>query len=308
MKLRVILIDLTANWWRFYFSESFIVTKSQLSNLFFLLICYLLTSCGGLFYYPDNRLYVDVKKLEIQPQQIELKTTDNKKFFGWYFKASDHPLGKILFFHGNAQNRSSHFYSLYWILKNNYDFFIFDYPGYAESEGTPSQASTTDAGTKALEWLVHTEPTIPFIIFGQSLGGNIALFTAAQNKALVKPCLIAVDSSFKSYRKVAQRVLAKHWLTWPFQGLSYLLVQDSFSADDRITEIAPTPLLVFHSREDPVVAYENGEDIFASALEPKQFFQVPGMGHILSFTGPDHENFRKIFLDALAKNCSQKSN
>ena len=274
-------------------------------KLQFLLVVPLLvlSSCGGLFYHPDNHVYVDIKKLDIQPQQIELKTTDGKKFYGWYFKASDKPKGKILFFHGNAQNRTSHFFSLNWILKNNYDYFIFDYPGYGESEGSPDQFSTTDSGTKALEWLNKQGPETPLIIYGQSLGGNIALYTATKNKALAKPCLIAVDSTFKSYRKVAQRVLARHWLTWPVQGLSYLLVSDSYSAEDHIGEISPIPFLIFHSPGDPVVDFESGHEIFEAAGEPKKFYTVPGAGHTLAFNGVDREEFRKGFLEALEKNC-----
>ena len=270
---------------------------------FLMLSIMLLTSCGGLFYYPDNRLYVDVNKLDIQPQQIELKTSDDKKFFGWYFKASDNPKGKILFFHGNGQNRTAHFYSLYWILKNNYDFFIFDYPGYAESEGKASQLSTGDAGTKAIEWIAQKNPNTPLIIFGQSLGGNIAIYSYAKNRAKVSACLVVVDSTFKSYRKVAQRVLAKQWLTWPIQGLSYLLVPESHSAEDLISEISPTPFLVFHSKEDSVVDYQSGRDVFDSAKEPKKFFEVHGKGHIQAFTGPEQEIFRGLFLAELEKNC-----
>ncbi len=266
----------------------------------------LLSGCGGLFYHPDAQLYVDVKKLDVQPQQVELKTSDDKKFFGWYFKASDHPKAKILFFHGNAQNRTAHFFSLYWILKENYDFFIFDYPGYGESEGSPDQLSTIDSGTKALEWLVKQNPQVPLVIFGQSLGGNIAMYTATKNKGLITPCLIAVDSTFKSYRKVAQRVLARHWLTWPFQGLSYLLVSDSVSAEDHIGEITNIPFLVFHGKEDPVVDFQSGQDVFTAAGEPKKFFVVPGSGHTMAFNGNDKEEFRKDLTIELDKNCSKK--
>ncbi len=272
-------------------------------NIFLLVLCLLLTGCGGLFYYPDNRLYVDIKKLDIQPQQIELKTSDDKKFYGWYFKSSEKPRGKILFFHGNAQNRTSHFFSLYWILKNNYDFFIFDYPGYAESEGTPSQESTTDAGSKALEWMVDQSPSTPLIVYGQSLGGNIAMFSVAKSKSRISPCMVAVDSTFKSYRKVAQRSLAKNWLTWPFQGLSYLLVQDSSSAENHIGEISPIPLVVFHSKEDPIVDFESGHDVFKAAREPKKFFEVPGRGHIQAFNSDDQGTFKKAFLAELEKSC-----
>lgn len=264
-----------------------------------------LQGCGSLFYFPTEVLYVDVKKLEIEPQQIELKTSKNENFFGWYFKASEKPKAKILFFHGNAQNRTSHFYALYWILKNNYDFFVFDYPGYGESEGSPSQEATTDAGSKALDWLAVQDPKIPIIIFGQSLGGNIALYTAAKSHN-VNICLVAVDSTFRSYRKVAQRVIARSWFLWPFQGLSYVLVRDSFSAENLIQKISPTPLIVFHGESDPVVDLQNGRDVFDEAKDPKNFYLVPGHGHTTAFNGPNQATFRKYLLDEIQKHCSSQ--
>ena len=269
--------------------------------------CLLLTSCGHLFYYPDDRLYVDFKKLEIEPKQIELQTSDNKKFYGWYFKASDKPKGKILFFHGNGQNRSAHFFALYWILKENYDFFIFDYPEYGGSEGTASQESTTDSGTKALEWLSQQNPSVPLIIFGQSLGGNIAIYTMTKNKAKITPCMVVVDSTFKSYRKVAQRTAAKSWLLWPLQGVAYTLVRDQYSAADHMEEISPVPLDVFHGDQDPIVGIENGQDVFLAAKEPKKFYLVPGPGHIQAFVGSNKEKFRAALLEDLAKNCPVKN-
>ncbi len=285
------------------------VNKMKQSKLAFLIFYFLfLQSCGGLFYFPDSRVYVDVQKLDIKPEQVELKTNDNTKFFGWYFKASGEtkrPRGKILFFHGNAQNRTSHFFALYWILQKNYDFFIFDYPGYGESEGNPSRETTADAGTKALEWLAAKDPSVPLIIFGQSLGGNIAMYTASKNKG-IKICMVTVESTFRSYRKVAQRMMAKHWFLWPFQGLSYVLVGESSSAQNHISELAPTPLVIFHGEDDPVVGIENSRDIFDEAKEPKIFYSVPGHGHTMAFNGPHQEEFRNDFLKELEKNCGQK--
>lgn len=268
-----------------------------------IIFCLLLSGCSHLFYYPDKRTYVDLRKLDVQPEQIELTTSNHSKFYGWYFKASDKPKGKILFFHGNGQNRSAHFFSLYWILKENYDFFIFDYPGYADSEGEPSQESTTDAGTKALEWIAQKNPSVPLIIFGQSLGGNIAMYTMTHNKNKITPCMMIVESTFKSYRKVAQRILGKFWITWPVQWLPYLVIRDQYSAEDHIGEIAPVPFDVFHGDADPVVGLENGIDVFGAAKEPKKFYLVPGGGHIQAFWGHDGEHFRKAFVDDIAQNC-----
>ncbi|WP_374029113.1 alpha/beta hydrolase [Bdellovibrio bacteriovorus] len=247
---------------------------------------------------------MDLKKLEPQPQQIELAGSDGNKIIGWYFKSkATKPKARLLFFHGNAENISSHFIALHWILKHDYDYFIFDYPGYGGSEGEPTQKSTTEAGRVSLEWLAKTEPKTPLVIFGQSLGGNVALYTAATSKD-IPVCLVAVESTFKSYRKVGQRVLAGHWWTWPFQWLPYVVTRDKVSAQDHIAEISPTPLLVIHGDEDDIVGIENGEDVFASAREPKKFLKVPEGKHIQAFTGHNAEEYQRLFLQELNKQCA----
>lgn len=249
---------------------------------------------------------MDLNKLEPQPEQIALKGKDGNKIIGWYFKSTTtKPRGRLLFFHGNAENISSHFIALHWILKHGYDYFIFDYPGYGGSEGEPTQENTTETGRLALEWLAQKTPQTPLIIFGQSLGGNIALYTAATNKK-TPVCMVAVESTFKSYRKVAQSTLENHWWTWPFQWIPYLVVHDDFSAESIIQDISPTPLLVIHGDSDSIVDIQNGRDIFNAAESPKEFWSIPQGEHIQAFTGPSSEIYQKKFLSKLEEHCPAK--
>ncbi|MBO9666416.1 MAG: alpha/beta hydrolase, partial [Bdellovibrio sp.] len=206
-------------------------------------------------------------------------------------------------FHGNGQNLSTHFTSLKWILDYDYDFFIFDYPGYGGSQGEPTQASTVDAGLKAMDWLIRNKPELPTVIFGQSLGGNIALYTVAQQQDH-QPCLVVVDSTFKSYRKVAQRILANNALTWLLQPIPYLLIAESYSAIDEVDKIAPTPLIVIHGDQDQVVDIQNGRDVYAAAKEPKEFWLVKGVDHIQSLNGKQQDIVRRELLNSLEYYCS----
>lgn len=271
--------------------------KRFIRSLLIVCLPLVLVGCSHLFYYPSQNMYVDPHKLTPPPEQIEIPFRDGK-LIAWYFKPiHQKPKANILFFHGNAENISSHFLSLFWILKEGYGFLIFDYPGYGGSSGEPTPESTTASGDTALKWLAENHPQTPIAIFGQSLGGNIALYTAAQNKHSL--CLVAVESTFKSYKKVAQRTLAKNPITWILQPLGYLLVSDKYAAAEHIAEISPIPLMVIHSRTDSIVTFENGEDVFNTAKAPKEFLQLPEGGHIQAFTGPENSVNRKKFLDAL---------
>lgn len=279
--------------------------KIKLCLVFFIS---LLSACSSLLYYPTPYLYVDKQKLEYKPKEVNFAGPDKKKMVGWYFRShAEKPKAVLLFFHGNAQNISSHFFSLYWILKYDYDFFIFDYPGYGGSEGEATPENTVETGKLALRWLRQLiPPEVPLVVFGQSLGGNIALRTVADMKSEITPCLVTIDSSFASYTEVGRQVLKRSLLTWPFQYASYLLLSDGSSAKGRIKEISPIPLLVIHGDQDGVVNFENGEKIFADAGEPKEFWRIPQGDHTDVFTASAHrEKYQKMFLERLNKYCGK---
>ncbi len=278
------------------------LTSMKLNMIIFSVLSITLLGCSHLFYYPSTRLYTKPSELE-NPPTVQMIASGEDQISVWHFKPKNkQPKAKIIFFHGNAENLSTHFMGLYWMLDEGYEFAIFDYPGYGASTGKPTRKSTTDAGRAVLRWYSQQSPELPLVVYGQSLGGNIALYSAEQERA-VSPCLVAVESTFKSYRTVARRAASKHWLTWPLQPLAYLLVSNGYSGGDFLDKLPPTPLLVIHGDSDPVVDEVNGRELFAAASEPKEYWSVPGGQHIFSFFGKDREVYRKRFLQTLEEKC-----
>jgi len=285
--------------WSGYFMKILIA----LTSCFFI---FSLCGCSGLYYYPDSYMYYDPQKLPVTPRQIELQDQQGRKIVGWYFqnKRQVPPKARILFFHGNAQNISSHFVSLFWILEHDYDYFIFDYPGYGGSEGEPNRDSVVEASLAALSWIHQQKPQRPVAVFGQSLGGNISLYTVARYQKDWPICQVTVDSTFYSYPEVAKTILAESWWTWALQWMPYLLVSNAKSASENLQDVSPTPLIVLHGDKDRNVRIQNGRRVFSKAKEPKEFWLVPEGGHIEAFTGPQKEVFQKKYIQALQRDCA----
>lgn len=272
---------------------------------FFLLGFLWLSGCSSLLYYPTSYLYVDLNALKIKPEEVMFTTPDGTKHAGWYFRSNPKKLGKaqLVFFHGNGQNLSAHFIALYWILDHGYDFFIFDYPGYGGSQGEPTPKNTVTAGVAALRWAKAKNPTQPLVVFGQSLGGAVALSSILQVKDEISPCLIVAESSFTSYQRAGKDVLSNQWWTWLFQPLAFLVLSDSQAPRGKLKDLSPIPLLVIHGDKDPVVAYKRGEELFKEAGEPKEFWQVPGGQHIDTFGDEQGVRFKPKFLAQLGRYC-----
>jgi len=241
------------------------------------------------------------EKMNQHPREIFFKNEDGITLHGWHFINSlnpKKPKAVIVFFHGNAQNISSHYLTLLWVLKHGYDFFIFDYQGYGQSAGEPTPKGTIKDGKAALIWTRDHFPGTPMVVFAQSLGGAIGLRSVGEIGSQLPIKLMVADSTFYSYKVVARRVLAKHWLTWILQPFTYLVLSDTYAPEDYIEKIAPIPILVIHGDKDQVVPFEMGEKVFALAKEPKEFWAVPGGLHTDVFWKDDDTN-KKRFLQKL---------
>lgn len=260
------------------------------------------SACSSLLYYPERKPLFDPASKHLQvPEEIFFASQNGNRLHGWYFKSkTKKPRGRIVFFHGNAQNVTTHFVFLYWILNEGYDYFIFDYQGYGKSEGRPSPKSTVEDGIAALHWAETRQPKIPLIVVGHSLGGAVALRAVAEAKETVPIRYLVVDSTFHSYRAAARSLLAKHWFTWPLYPFAGLFLSDRYAPSKKITTISPIPILIFHGDQDPVVEFQLGEKVFELARPPKEFIRIPGGRHNDTFLGHNGK-YQKELLKRLRK-------
>jgi uncharacterized protein len=267
----------------------------------------LLTSCSSLLYYPSKEELVYRNRMPIKPEDVYFPSEDGAKLHAWYFHSTvaDTSDYTILMFHGNAQNLTTHFFTLFTAPSQGYDYLIFDYHGYGESEGKPSPLATVEDGRAALRWLAKKQPGKPIVVFGQSLGGAVALRTVLDMKNEVPVKLVVVDSTFASYRSAGRSVLAHSWITWLFQPLGWLLLSDKEAPEDDLGKLAPTPLIVIHGTKDQTIDFALGQKLYSEASEPKEFWEVPGGRHT-DFMFVENGKYATRFYETLEKYCPRK--
>lgn len=248
-------------------------------------------------------MYFPPEKNGYEKEDVHFTTPDGEKLLGWYFKADPKflakngtPKGTIVQFHGNAENISSHYASLVWLTREGYNLFVFDYRGYGGSTGVPTQKGTVTDGIQAL-WrgldFHHKSKSKLFIVFGQSLGGAVAAKAVEDFSARDQIDLMVLDSTFMSYKDVAQGVLARHWVTWIFSPLARVLISDEYSSEGAVKKFQPR-LLVLHDEKDPVVPFDNGQEIFETAVCEKDFWKLNKSRHIGAFATDTYENRTKF--------------
>jgi hypothetical protein len=142
---------------------------------------------------------------------------------------------------------------------------IIDYRGYGRSAGKPSEAGLYRDAEAALRYLreVRDVRLQDIVIFGRSLGGAVAAWLAARQPVGA----LIIESSFVSAPVLAADLypfLPSRLLTFlRYDTLAYL-------------KVVRSPVLVIHSRDDEIIPFRHGLQLFAAAHEPKQFVEIHG--------------------------------
>lgn len=240
----------------------------------------LLVSCGHVFYQPIKGALFAPERVGLAPEEVWLTSADGTKLLAWAFRAPN-PKGTILQFHGNAENMSSHFLNLAWVLKEGFDLLVFDYRGYGFSEGTPDRAGVHADGLAALAWALadhRARKTKHLIVFGQSLGGAVAARAVAEFPDADKISLLVQDSTFGSYQGIAAAKLGGRVWLWPFYPLAFLAVDDELASAPVMASLR-VPVLGIHAPNDAVVPYRLGRTNFAQVRTRKWWWKLPTGQH-----------------------------
>jgi hypothetical protein len=281
-------------------------TLKKCVNKLILLILGLTSACNHLFYYPSSATVLTPARLQIDYREIKIQSTNDVTLAGWWMTPPEaQRLGRVVVqLHGNAENMTTHFLYVAWLVSEGYDVVTWDYRGYGQSSTQrPTQSGLIEDTCAVLRWIEGQKSlqNIPLFVVAQSLGGAVAAASLSKcPPSLLKG--VVFDSTFSSYRRIARAKLANIWLTWPLQyPLSYL-VSDKVDLTEEVAKIR-VPVLFFHSLRDPVVPYELGQELFAAAAEPKEFVSLKEIGHTRALAEEDsQEKMVDFFETSLQKN------
>lgn len=281
------------------------IVRNWIILILFLSLTPLVSGCNSLFFYPMKDYVRNPHIDRFTHEDVFFPSSDGIKLHGLFLRPEGTARGTVLFFHGNAENVSTHVNSVLWLVQAGYQAFVVDYRGYGKSEGQPTFRGIHRDASAAVEALFHIDGVIQgrIIIFGQSLGGAVAVYTLANSPHKDRVRALVIDSSFSSYRRIAREKAARLIITWPLQYPLSFLVTDRYSPDRWIDRVSPVPLLIIHGDSDRVVPLKHGELLFRKAKEPKQFWEARGSGHIRGFAD---EVLRDRFLSYLSSLLSEE--
>jgi fermentation-respiration switch protein FrsA (DUF1100 family) len=248
----------------------------------------------GYLYFPEKRVTITPAMFDIPFDDVRFTTEDGVNIAAWYVpgKSATRDTPTVLFCHGNAGNIGDRATCVQAIHEMGLHVLIFDYRGYGDSEGTPTEVGTYADAEAAWHYLTATRGANPnnIIIYGRSLGGGIASKLALNHV----PRVLLLESTFTSIVAMAKRMFP----LLPVQAL----VRYSYNTAGRLPHI-DCPVYLAHSPEDKTVPFAMGRSLFAAAKEPKQFHTLSGPHNV---GGLDIDlDYRASFLEFLTKNPPQ---
>lgn len=275
-----------------------------------LLACMIgLSACTGVFFQPLKPHVYDPENAGFAYQDVAFEAADGTKLHGWFFPSETERLGSVYFLHGNAENISTHFASVAWLTKGGFDAFVIDYRGYGRSEGAPSLDGLHQDVAAGLDTLLAIPGIKPeeVVVFGQSLGGAIALTAIADSAQKDQLAGLVVEGAFSDYRGIVREKLNDFWLTWAFQWPVSLTIDGRYDPKAAAAMLSPLPLLIVHGQADKVIPPHHGEVLFDVAAEPKAIWRPEEADHIAAFaTSPMRERLLDYLTSLVTVGAAQE--
>lgn len=216
-------------------------------------------------YFPENRVEIFPDSVGLSYKNVYFNTADGIEIHGWFIPSGKAHSDTMLFCHGNAGNMGDRVGLIKLLNDLDLNVFIFDYRGYGNSKGTPSEKGTyldaEAAYEKALEMNGVDRNNI--VLYGRSLGAAVAIELALKKD--VKGVII--DGAFCSTGDMAKEMYS----FLPIK-ISLRIRYDSISKIGKVK----IPKLIIHSTDDEIVPFHHGKELFERAIEPKEFYRMRG--------------------------------
>ena len=215
-------------------------------------------------------------------KKITFKTSDNITLEGAYLENGKYkPL--IIYFGGNSNNAIS-FLNVVNEIKD-FNFLVFNYRGYANSRGTPSEKKIL---SDAVEIYDHFAKGKDVYLIGRSLGSSVATYLASKRTTkglvLITPFDSILNMAQAKYPYLPMKLILKHH----FETYKYI-------------EFVRSPVAIINVEEDEVIPYKNYLNLEKYIRNLVFKATLKDTTHMAVFTHPDFVKTLKKALEVIRR-------
>jgi len=232
--------------------------------LFFFIFLFFACSFKKQFYY-DNGEYIKFKDSLFAT--IELKNDKGKLIAGIESKVKN-PKATILLLHGNEGNISNWSYFALPFINAGYHVILFDYQGYGKSTGKANHKNVVSDTELYLNYAFQNKGSEPLILWGFSIGGNLAVHIAQRNSEIID--YLVLEGAATSHTDIAT-FSVPHII----KPATRILVKSPYKSKNIISELE-LPMLIIHSKEDEIAPYGMGKLLYQNSNGNATFWTIDG--------------------------------
>jgi len=222
----------------------------------------------------------------------------------------------VLYLHGNGDSRAlPSRVGLYKKLSGaGFHVIAFDYRGYGDSTGSPSEEGLVTDSISVFKWLRQQSGSAPIYLWGHSLGSAVATQTANQlSKEGADFSGLIIEGAFTNLMQAA----STSPISWPFRLLpwfSWVMAEAvrmnnlQFANDKNIGGVT-VPILILHAVDDNLVPIEFGQKLYEIArqrpvgakdkVEFVTFDAQHGYGHEDLYRAPELTQILRKFMSPM---------
>jgi uncharacterized protein len=206
--------------------------------------------------------------LGIRYDTLRIDTLDGERLVAWQLEP-DAPLADVVYFKGNGGNLSVWLPALAALHQQRLRVIAIDYRGYGLSTGRPTEDGVyldAEATVRYVQQARGSDPAIPLVYWGRSLGGPIA---ASATRTIV-PDGVILESTFPDKASVIRYN--------PVLRALNVFGRYQFATAEMLRDF-PHPVLVMHGDRDEIIPFRLGRELQAQLGDRARFVTIPGGRH-----------------------------
>jgi len=231
-------------------------------------------------------------------EDLRITTPDGETLSAFFIRPSNKAMVQnvtILMFHGNAGN-IGHRVPIAKILEENSGCNIFmpEYRGYGLSSGTPNEQGLLIDAQTALDYIRQQEETRggKIVIYGQSLGGAVAIQIAARNQEAGDIAGLILENTFTTMRKLIPSVI-------PPAKYLVRLCHQIWASEDILPQITTLPILFISGLKDEIVPPSHMQQLYSVCRAKRKVWKaIPNGSHNDTVAEP---YFFEYFLEFISE-------
>ena len=286
------------NDWKTYLTEKDKSFKNRSEGAVFHFLRFEGYAPGNDYDYVKNDIS---KKYRIEKyDEVKIPVSDKLKLDGWFIPV-ENAKGTLIIVPGYSSDLSFGLYQSRFLLEYGYQLLVYNPRMWNYSKKPKKFINSMEKDLQDIGDIITFLSERPDVdknkigIFGFSLGALRAVLAGARYDQLkvVLEDAAPKDRIWDDFDENAIETIKKQSGVNP--------TDDIYRADVVAPKISPRALLILHGGKDQAVSIDNSEQIFANALEPKEFHTFPKSAHCLGMVQSDKADYIKVVTDFLDK-------